>query len=93
MAQTSKTITDYLVELADDPARLDEYLEDPERALASAGLATEDRAALRSGDLLRVREAVTAASGGRDKPDGERNIVDEPEPDEPEPDEPPPPQS
>jgi hypothetical protein len=54
----SYRLTDFLVDLATDPARRSRYEQDPRGELDRAGLETEDKEALLSGDSSRVRRAL-----------------------------------
>ena len=48
----------FLIEVSEDPARLAAYRADPEAQMQAAGLSEQERAALRTADCARVREAM-----------------------------------
>lgn len=56
MAVTS--LSDFLLGLAEDPARLEEYKGDQEGVLATSSLSTEDQEVLRSNDPQRIKAAL-----------------------------------
>jgi hypothetical protein len=63
MAAGSKLIGEFLSELADDPDKLQAYLENPEQVMQEAGLTQEQRETLLSNDLNRVKQAIREEYG------------------------------
>ena len=60
------TLTSFMVRLAIDPEKFNQFLTDPEAAARSAGLSTDDLAVLLSGDQNRIYAAlITGRSEGR----------------------------
>jgi hypothetical protein len=59
MAMRRKMIGEFLLELADDPERLDEYARDPANFLRrQSDLTEEQQEILLSRDLNRIRDAI-----------------------------------
>lgn len=54
----SDRLTNFLVSLATDPDKLQQYAQDPTAALDAAGLTAEEKAAVLSADTARVRSAL-----------------------------------
>jgi hypothetical protein len=48
----------FLIDVSEDPVRLAAYRSDPEGQMQAAGLSEEERAALRTADSARVRDAM-----------------------------------
>ena len=48
----------FLIKLVQEPAVLGRYLQDPEATFDAEGLTSEEREILRSGSLIRLREAL-----------------------------------
>jgi hypothetical protein len=59
-----KTLGVFLVELSEDDSALEEYHRDRHGFLDRADLAEEHKAALRAGDVRRIREALQREHGG-----------------------------
>jgi hypothetical protein len=55
---TQPRIVDFLRSLAEDTGKLRAFNSDPDRVLAAANLTPQQRDVLRSGDLVRIRDAV-----------------------------------
>jgi hypothetical protein len=55
---SSASLGDFLLGLAEDPARLEEYKRDQEAALSASGLSAEDQEVLRSNDPQRIKAAL-----------------------------------
>jgi len=58
----SESLSDFLIDLASDPARLASFAANPEGVLAHSQLSGEERAALIAGDAEGLRTALAAAS-------------------------------
>ena len=82
MEQTTTTIREFLVDLADDPARLVAYRKDSEQALASSKLTHDQRDVLRTDDLVGLRLAMRKETGDDDGHGGAGNYVQPPPDDE-----------
>ena len=82
MEQTTTTIREFLVDLADDPARLVAYRKDSEQALASSQLTHDQRDLLRTDDLVGLRLAMRKETGDDDGHGGAGNYVQPPPPDD-----------
>ena len=54
----------YLVKLATDPAELGRFVKDPDSAMESAGLSSEEQAILKSGNQSAIYGRVTGGYGG-----------------------------
>lgn len=54
----SAALTDFLLELAQDPEKAEAFKKDPDKVMAEAGLSEEDQKLLRSGDPQAIREAI-----------------------------------
>ena len=52
------SLSDFLLELSNDPDKLAQYKEDSETVLASSGLSDEDQEVMRSNDPQRIRDAL-----------------------------------
>jgi hypothetical protein len=63
MAEGPKLIGEFLSELADDPDKLQAYLENPEQVMQEAGLTEEQRETLLSNDLNRIKDAIREEYG------------------------------
>jgi hypothetical protein len=55
---TQPRIVDFLRSVAEDNEKLRAFNRDPDKVLAAANLTAEQRDVLRSGDLVRIRDAV-----------------------------------
>jgi hypothetical protein len=55
---TQPRIVDFLRSVGEDSEKLRAFNRDPDRVLASANLTAEQRDVLRSGDLVRIRDAI-----------------------------------
>lgn len=61
----STSLTDFLLDLAQDPKKADAFREDPRKVMAEAGLSKEDQELLRRGDPQAIKEAIdTEKTGG-----------------------------
>ena len=85
---TEQRLSGFLVRLADEPDRLDEYTKDRGAVMDGHGVDPKDRDVVITGDLRKIRARIA-----EEHPDIEfLGVVmeprPEPEPDEPEPDEP-----
>jgi hypothetical protein len=54
----SAALTDFLLELAQDPEKADAFKENPRQVMADAGLSEEDQELLLSGDPQAIRNAI-----------------------------------
>jgi hypothetical protein len=54
----SNTLTNFLVDLASDPARMDAFLANPVRLLRESSLTDDDKAAVLTRDGSRIRTAL-----------------------------------
>jgi hypothetical protein len=63
MAAGPMLIGEFLSELADDPDKLQAYLENPEQVMQEAGLTEEQRETLLSNDLNRIKGAIREEYG------------------------------
>jgi adenylate kinase family enzyme len=59
----TKPLGEYLVELAENPERLEKHIRNPERAMQEAGVGRNDRDLVLSGDVARIREAILEQLG------------------------------
>ena len=66
----SETLSDFLIDLASDPARLASFAANPEGVLAQTMLTAEERSALLAGEAEGLRMALAARKGG--KPPGKK---------------------
>jgi hypothetical protein len=79
MATMRHGISDFLVRLVDEPDLLEEYIEDRSAVMTREGLGSQDRDAIMTGDLLKIRARLRTQH-----PDLQVfNSVMEPEPPEP----------
>jgi hypothetical protein len=86
MATMRHGLSDFLVRLVDEPDLLEEYIEDRSAVMEREGLGSQDRDAIMTGDLLKIRARLRTQH-----PDVHVfNSVMEPEP--PKPPEPPEPE-
>lgn len=51
----SQNAVRFLIELSQDPARMEDYRQDPGLVLGAAGLTVEEREVIRSGDAARLQ--------------------------------------
>ena len=58
MARPRKLIGEYLLELNESKRKLNNYLADPDKALARSGLSPEQQAIIKSGDVRKIRDAI-----------------------------------
>ena len=72
----SETLSDFLIDLASDPARLASFAANPEGVLAQTMLTAEERSALLAGESEGLRMALAtglaAARKGGKKPSGKK---------------------
>ena len=61
----SAKLSQFLIELASDARRLDNFLADPRAALDTATLSRDERKAVLAGDSARLRQAFGAGAGGK----------------------------
>ena len=61
----SAKLSQFLIELASDARRLDNFLADPRAALDNAKLSRDERKAVLAGDSARLRQAFGAGAGGK----------------------------
>ncbi|HSM57358.1 MAG TPA: IniB N-terminal domain-containing protein [Candidatus Sulfomarinibacteraceae bacterium] len=54
----STSLTDFLLDLAQDPQKAEAFKENPKEMMAEAGLSDEDQELLLSGDPQAIKEAI-----------------------------------
>ncbi len=54
----SAALTDFLLELVQNPEKAEAFRKDPNKVMAEAGLSEEDQKLLRSGDPQAIRAAI-----------------------------------
>ena len=54
----SDALAKYLMELSEDPGKLEELKQNPESEMDAAGLSDEDKAIIKSGDPSKIRSAI-----------------------------------
>ena len=69
----SEILSDFLIDLASDPARLASFAANPEGVLAQSNLEAEERSALLAGDAEGLRMALAAARKGGKPPGKKKN--------------------
>lgn len=55
---TSPALAKYLMELAEDPKKMDDLKRNPDDAMTAAGLSTDDMEIIRSGEPSKIRAAI-----------------------------------
>lgn len=55
----SNHLAGFLIELGENPQRLQDFRDNPRRAMRRAGLSTAERRAIASGDGMHIRHALT----------------------------------
>lgn len=61
----SKKAADFIAQLSENPQKRDEFKQNPDAAMDKAGLSSEDKAVLKSGDPKKIRDHL-----GDDGPPG-----------------------